>query len=635
MPEIAMYGTYPHPGIPGADMTCGRDNAVPWLQQYLGRPQLLAVDIETYGLGADMRRIKCVVLALPDHVLVLDPRDPYQAALLGRALAYAPGLVMHVATADAPSLCANQLLRPQDIYKIVDTVIYARMAEPGDHGGKTLEQCAAKYLGLKGSNGMTEAFRTLGYSKQEGFLKTDVDSPAYVMGAAADGLVTARLLDPVMSAAYRRQRFGHPFEPLGESETWAELEKQQRVNRMSLRRTVKGLRLDIEYLTRYRDSIERERSASETVLRAGGIAKGPKGDFLGSSLVAKLGEDGALPLDHPVTKKTRTPSTAAKDLEQLNHPLAREFVKVKQLDKISGYMAKAVANADEHGRIHPYTNILAAAHGRQSIAGDAELHQYPHGARGIILPDEGDGFAGVDWAQQEPMFALNDAQDVGKPLLDYENHGIKIYNGISAMANIPYDAAKVVLLAGMYGEGIIKLSNDLDLDPGPFQPRQDRESGEWLRDERGDLDLFPTYAAAKDIQDRAFSATPRLRERLETLKDVARRYQLIQTMNGRIVPIPSGIQPWDGKWSVQSHKGPNYRICGSASDMLTDTMIAIEDAGLSEGWYWGMHDEGLVSKYIAREVQRIMETPSERFIQLAGRRPVIHTDVEIMNERWK
>ncbi len=49
---------------------------------------------------------------------------------------------------------------------------------------------------------------------------------------------------------------------------------------------------------------------------------------------------------------------------------------------------------------------------------------------------------------------------------------------------------------------------------------------------------------------------------------------------------------------------------------------------------WGMHDELVVDSEAAYDVQRLMETPSPRFCELAGRVPKIRTDTELMPERW-
>jgi hypothetical protein len=107
------------------------------------------------------------------------------------------------------------------------------------------------------------------------------------------------------------------------------------------------------------------------------------------------------------------------------------------------------------------------------------------------------------------------------------------------------------------------------------------------------------------------------------------------TMNGRIVPIASGPRPWDGKWSVQVHKGGNGVICGSAADMMTDVVVMRVQQGISDLMYFNMHDEFVVSHQIAHQVQQNMQYVSARLERAARRRPLIRTDLQPLGAHWK
>lgn len=626
MPETAIDGTYEHPGIPGALVTAGRSHLTGWANQHASQPRRFACDIETFGVGTDGLRIKCVVLALQNVVAVFDPRDPFQHHLLAQLIAGAEALIFHSSPFDVPSLVYNQLAAPQVVNKVTDIVIYARMAEPGDLPPKTLEALSHRHLGLA-SDPITNTFKVLGYSKKDGFLKLDVDSPAYLYGAAADGIATARLEPVLRRAAHDQLTTGHPFSGLQpQREGWAmqEVEKHQAFNRITLRRTVQGLRIDEEFLVRYREINGQAIRDAERELEAEGIKPGN-----GNSVTNWLKQNDALPPDHPYTPSGK-PSAKADDLEAIRHPVAKAFVRHKQLVKVDkDYLQKCMdlARPDAAGdlRIHPETSILKAAHGRTSMGGPP-IHQFPTPARGIILPDRGDEFASTDWAQQEPVIGLNLAGDLD-PLADYEQRGKKIYEFVSKLTGVPYKPSKVVILGGMYGEGVKKLSTDLGLDPGPYVQRKNRKSGE--------LETVATYAAARDIQDKIFGqygALGRTGEFLKRIKAQARQIQQVVTINGRVLPIPSGY--YEGEFSVQSHKGPNYEICGSATDQWVDTVMELERRGLAAGLYFGMHDEGLTSIHIRREMQQIMEIPPEGLIRMARRTPRIRTDSVVLGERW-
>ena len=617
MPPPALVGTHPHPSISGASLTAGGQHLVPWLQQNLSTPRPLAVDIETYGVDLDGYRIKCVVLGLPDAVFVADPRDYHQATLIGQAIGYARTLIMHNAPFDAPSLVLNGLMAVADVARVVDTLVLARAAEPGEFTPKTLDACAARYLGIGSENKIGDMFKALGLTKTAGYAKLDIDSPAYLMGAAADGIVTARLLQPIHQAAVRRQTTGHPFKDgLTEAEAWAELEKHQVVNRWGIRQTIRGLALNLDYLEQFRATNTQARAEAARTLLTAGVDPGN-----GNHLTAKLTELGELPPDHP-----RTPGGKLKAdkgaLAALTHPLARTFAEVKKLDKITGYLEKCQALSAYDGRVHPTTQVLAAAHGRMSMRG-VEIHQFPAAARPIIAFDE-DGTS-VDWAAQEPMLALNMAGD-DDALQGYEYRGEKLYTAIADYGQIPYKTAKIVLLAGMYGEGLRKLSADLGLDFGPYFTRGDK--------------LIPSYAAGKAMQDKAFAAIPKTREMLGTLKKVAQQYGCVITVNGRVVPIPMGRGFVDedgveGPPGRQTHKGPNYRICGSAADMAMDTIAECDARGIGDAVWFGMHDELVCATSVAGDVRQIMETPSERLCRTAKRRPIIRTDVEQLGSHWR
>lgn len=618
MPPPAHTGVMRHPTIPDAEVVAGAEFVRPWLNRYGGTGRL-ALDIETYGLGTDANRIKCVVLAQSESALVLDPRDPYQREMLTWGVAAQDWIITHNGGPfDFPSLAANGIILDTDTAKLIDTQLHARIAEPGQTTPKTLDACADRYLGIK-SRSITAMFKALGMTKEEGYARLDLDSPAYLFGAAADGIVTARLLEPIRAAAIDRLTTGHPFASVGLSRYEAELEveKHQVANRWGSRKTIHGLKVDFDHLERFREANGAERARDEAELRGLGIDPGN-----GNHLTAWLGNLGLIPPDYPLTNGGKL-SAAEKSLELLHHPVAEMFGRAKKTAKLDGYMQKCIDQADSQGRIHPATNFLKAVHGRSAISG-IEIHQFPAPARGIIAADHGDPFASVDWSQQEPRLGMNLAPTGIDPgLLAYES-GERLYTAIAEYGDISDKQAKVTLLAGMYGEGMGKLSADLGLSPDPWLPEITTRNG-----------VIPArwgYQAAKDMQAATFSALPHTYELLKKLKSIAKEHKMVFTVAGRIIPIPSGF--YEGRFSVQTHKGPNYTICGSAADEMTDVVVEAEARGIGDGLKFNMHDEFICSASISHELNQIMKTPSERFIRLAGRIPVIRTDMNYCGERW-
>jgi DNA polymerase-1 len=623
----AFTGTHPHPGIPGATMTAGRDHLLPWLQQHLSRSRDLASDIETYGVDLDGFRIKCVVLGVPEAAFVADPRDLAQAALIRKAHSYARTVIHHKANFDAPSLVLNGLMHPQTVDNVVCTMVKARMATPGKTVRRTLDACAKRYLGMDTEHTIGEMFKTLGLTKDQGYQRLDIDSPAYLMGAAADGIVTARVAPLLHQACLDLLLRGHPFTEWAitdPAEAEWEIEKHQLVNRWGIRRTIKGLVANLEYLDGYlaQYGAARDRGAAE--LAALGIDPGN-----GNHLIRYLSDQGLIEPDHPRTPVKTNPKTGKvsggtlksdqKTVALIQHPAARAFAAVKERDKIIGYLDKVKGQAVIDGRVRPTLEVLAAVHGRSSMTG-IEIHQFPAGARPIIGADPGDDLTSVDWSAQEPMLGMNFAGDTGA-IAAYER-GERIYTYISQLTGVADKPAKVILLGGMYGEGAKELTSKLGMDPGPY----------WTKD---DGTVIASYKQAKELQKATWAALPRTWDFLERMKKVAGQYQMVMTMNGRVVPIASGPRPWDGVWSVQVHKGGNGVICGSAADMMTDVVVMCIQQGISDQVYFNMHDEFVTSSGVAHQVQQNMQNVSARLQRAAGRVPLIRTDLERLGSHWK
>jgi DNA polymerase family A len=610
----AMRGTFVLPSL-GGRYTIGQAEAIDAVEDLVPTARPLAVDIEGFGLGRDAMRLKAVTVGTGDHAVILDPRDERQAAAIRWALNQAPALALHNAPFDVPLLVRNGLMFIEDVEKVWDTLVWARLANPGEHNSFRLADCSHEYLGTPKGDVLEAAFAAMGLSRSEGYKVFDLDRPIYVHGAAIDVLTTARLFPLVRSAAWRRLTDGHPFERWGVQgeEATRLLNREQRINRIFIRRACKGLRVDLEYLDRYRDEVALDRAKAQELLDQYGMEASKP-----AKLTEWLDSQGLIPAGYPRTQGGGSWSGEKAHLARIDHPVVSAFLLAKQADKIENdYLQKVVDNADADDRIHPQTQIFgASATGRMSMSGDGPLHQFPgdvvdeetglvlkRGARGIILSDPGDPFTSIDWSQIEPVVAANIAHDVDV-LAGYEAGTSDLYTDIAQFAQVKRKTAKVILLGNMYGEGMAKLAGDLRVD----------------------------RAEAEAIRDQVMGAMPKTAAYLRQLRSLGREHRLVFTLSGRIVPVPVGF--YDGQLSVQAHKAINYTIQGSAYDVLAETIIAIEEAGLSDAIYLAMHDELVVSTSAAHDVQRIMQTPPARLIELAGRTPILRTDRADMGERW-
>lgn len=588
--------------------TIGREHIKAVLRDLLMSRGPLAVDIETEGLGAAALNLKSVTFGTTEHAVICDPRDEFQRDLIQRSITFARDLLFWNAAFDVPNLARNGLLDIADCAKITDGVLYARLAEPDELVRKGLTDAWTRYTGgsgrpaIKATDENKAMFRAMGAkNKTEGFLRADLHMPAFVHAAALDVIHTAQVVPLARKAAYRRLTRGHPYGKNGVTgdEAWDLVEREQRMNRVLLRRSVRGLRVDLEFLDRYREDNQGEIDKNTAVLEQAGIT--PTNP---NSLIAALEREDALPEYHPKTKTGKW-STQAAHLEKLDHPLATAFVRRKKLVKNDeDYLAKVVDLASYRDRIHPQVNLLGATTGRMSM-GSPPVQQFPEAARGIILADEGDELTSIDWSQIEPVIAANLAGDLDV-IERYEDPSVKadMYTPVAEKAGIDRKKAKTILLGLLYGMGMDKLAAGLEC----------------------------SVDEAYDLRRAVFAAMPNTTKFTRRLRDKAERHMKIMTLSGRIIPIPMGT--FDGKRSVQTHKGINFTVQGSAYDLLAENVVAAEEAGYGDAIYLCMHDELVISTSAAHDIRKIMETPPERLCRFAGRTPVLRTDLLDLGERW-
>ena len=645
--RIAEQGTFPIPGL-DARFSVGRDVVAEAVPEIMRTPGVLAVDIE--GAGKDGRKrfdVKAVIVGHSHHSWIFDPRDPYQFELIRRILNGGEyRLAFHNSNYDVPILFAIGLLDLEKIDDVLDTLLWARLAEPDEKTRKTLTNAAANHLGIQIANPLPGMLKALGISTSAWYETKDLDVPAYRIMAASDAVLTHRLVPAARNAAFRRLTEGHPFSSYGLKGAEADdlTMREQIINRMFLKRACKGFRIDPDYLDAYVQKTTAQLNETEDRLEAYGIRPGVSAD-----LVGWMEREGHLPANYPRTKKTKKPSGDKKHLGTLSHPLAVEFVKHKEVTHIlNDYLSKVLDNADEFGRIHPVVNILGAATGRMSISGDAPLHQFSEDARGIIIADDFEkceplthhvtepcncknprGMVSIDWSQIEPVIVANVAGD--RKAVEYYEAGNKFYNALVEFGGISYKAAKVTLLAQLYGEGIAKLAADLRV---PVEEAEQIKNMIW--------NVLP---GTRRLVDKAHKGGK--------LQGIAQQYKLVFTLSGRIVPVPAGWWPcWNDhetqaeidmcsrcnnrglSYSVATHKGVNYFVQGSAYDLLAESCIAIKKAGLEDALYLPMHDELVVDHEAAYDIRRIMETPPDRLIHLAKRTPKLRTDMAHLGERW-
>lgn len=578
------------------------DNAVAQGQRF-GQGHL-ATDIETPGLDRAFE-INCVTMAWEQggdtHSILLDPcRNQGHHALVCDMYDRASMIILHNAMFDVPALYHHKMLTMTHIRKIVDTLVLARYGWPDPMVRKSLSHLAKAHLGMdENAEGMKMAFKAAGFKTiQAGYEGMDIDSPIYRQGAMLDTIATLRL-QPILREHCWAWSLKHPFVHFGATshgEAEALLETQEKVNRVMLRRTARGINVDRDYLNVYAESINVERLLAEAELATHGLEGGAG---KGKKIVDYLDALGELPHGWPRTPTGGLRATKA-DLDALDHPLASAQRTLAEMDKITGYIRKVDHQASVTGRCHPQVGILGASATGRMAASMPEYQQFSGKARPIFTSDGEPGddrqLWSIDWAQIEPVTMGLMAKDE-KFLLPFEQ-GADLYEPIQRAAGIDRPTAKVVLLATMYGQGDRGMAAKIN---------QSQE-------------------AAAQIRRQMLAAMPECKRWMVKVQSIAEQHGLVITAGGRILPVDSG----------GVFRAVNYIVQGSAYDFLAHTICQMEAEGLGDTVVLGMHDELVIDATTeqAERVEQIMLTPPEWIVKWAERVPTLRCDREPMGKAW-
>ena len=245
--------------------------------------------------------------------------------------------------------------------------------------------------------------------------------------------------------------------------------------------TMRGIRVDIDRAERTKQTlIKQEKDALKQIKAITGMNV----EIWAAQSIAKAFDK----LNIPYTKTEKgAPSFTKSFLSEHPHDLAKWIVKARNLNKTSGSFIDGILKYVHNGRIHSHINQLRSDDGG-TVSGrismnSPNLQQIPARdpvlgpmIRSLFLPEEGQQWAAIDFSQQEPRILVHYAKNYG----DYRNmpHGgrrrvswtgiatTRIWTSIAwsaEMAKIPRKQAKVINLGMMYGMGVNKLSEQLDL----------------------------------------------------------------------------------------------------------------------------------------------------------------------------
>tara|TARA_R110001606_G_scaffold383965_1_gene546493 strand:+ start:2208 stop:4100 length:1893 start_codon:yes stop_codon:yes gene_type:complete len=384
--------------------------------------------------------------------------------------------------------------------------------------------------------------------------------------------------------------------------------------------TMRGVRVDVNRVERTRDSLlKREREVMKELKR---VAGSPVEIWAGQSL-AKAFDNLSIP--YPKTEKG-APSFTKMFLQEHSHPIAKLVTQARGLNKTSGtFINSIMTHCRRDGRIHSHINQLRSddggtVSGRISMR-NPNLQQIPARdpefgpmIRSLFLPEEGDQWASIDFSQQEPRILVHYAQVYGKTRgipLEGADDFVEAYNKepqtdfhglVAEIAAIPRKQAKGINLGLIYGMGVPKMADELDI---PVEEARD---------------LVKQYhQRVPFVKGLMTGVMNRLNQKsaggsLRSLAGRKCRFEMWEpdtfAMN-KALPYKEAVDTYGATTRLKrayTYKALNRLIQASAADMTKKAMVDIYQTGKLP--MLQIHDElamSVSSKEEAMEIARIME----------------------------
>tara|TARA_R110000796_G_scaffold106484_1_gene216890 strand:- start:1695 stop:3584 length:1890 start_codon:yes stop_codon:yes gene_type:complete len=351
--------------------------------------------------------------------------------------------------------------------RIIDTMVVASLLDENKFS-YALNSVAFEYLGIaKSENLLREAAAEFGLDPKAEMWKM----PAMFVGpyAEKDAEITLKLWN-YLKVEVEKESLG------------AIVKLELDLLPCLVDMTWRGVRVDMDKTERTRNAIlKREKAVKAEIKRLVGYDV----EIWAAQSVAKAFDH--LSISYPKTEKG-APSFRKGWLANHREKLPKLVVEARNLNKTSGTFINSIlkfCHAD--GRIHSHINQIRGNNGG-TVSGrfsmnNPNLQQIPSRdpeigpmIRSLFLPEEGDQWAAIDYSQQEPRILVHYAHVYG------ESKGIALrgveefVNGyrtdpdmdfhsmVAEMADIPRKQAKTINLGMMYGMGVAKLADQLDIE---------------------------------------------------------------------------------------------------------------------------------------------------------------------------
>ena len=245
--------------------------------------------------------------------------------------------------------------------------------------------------------------------------------------------------------------------------------------------TWRGVRVDTDRVERTRDYLLKEEKAVHKRIKD---LTNENVEVWAAQSLAKAFDSVSLP--YPKTEKG-APSFTKAFLSEHTHELPKLILRCRELNKTHGtFISTIMKYTTPQGRIHGHINQIRSDDGgtvsgrismnhpnlQQIPARDPQLGPM---IRSLFLPEEGEKWCSLDYSQQEPRILVHYANAYGRSLGNelksvnefvqgyVTNPDMDFHTMVAEMAKIPRKQAKTINLGLIYGMGVNKLSDQLDI----------------------------------------------------------------------------------------------------------------------------------------------------------------------------
>ena len=350
-----------------------------------------------------------------------------------------------------------------NVTKVYDTLIAAPLVDENRYS-YSLDSLSKDYLGERKQGNLLEEF-----GKEHGFKAIEYMHmvPVEIAGiyAEQDTRLTLKLWE-FLRVEIQKQGLTDIFN----------LETD--LLRLLLEMRWKGVRVDLEKAEKTKKFFKsEEEKIYQNIKKETGIDIGSSDIYAAASLQKifdKLGEK------YELTEKNKQAKISNTLMRESDNPLIQSISVAREYNKAHTTFIDSILKHQVDGRIHAEINQLKGEYGgpvsgRLSM-NNPNLQQVPARneaigpkIRSLFLPEEGHKWASLDYSQQEPRLLVHYAQKHGlegaETLIKFFHEGKDFHQVTAEMAGISRKEAKTIGLGLMYGMGIAKLADSLDISP--------------------------------------------------------------------------------------------------------------------------------------------------------------------------